>query len=410
MRAASAHGKDATGRTVFGLSIGVCLVGGFLSSAIGLLVPRLTLILGLDFSRALLVQFAYHLSFLLFATPIALWIVRVGYMRSIASGLWIMVAGCIALTFAAQLRSFPLVLLALVMLSTGTTFLQIASNTVVTLSGPARYAASRLTMLQGFNSAGTVAGPLVGAVFLLSSTEPGTATSRLWSYAPFLASGICIAALALAFAQKRDILGVPRSGPTDVLARKIPDLIGDRRIRAGTAAMFAYVGAEVTIGTLLPNFLMLEETIHAQPVAAGQMTSLYWLGAMIGRFTGAFLLKRRDVGKVLAVAGIMAIALVVGGALMTGAIAASALIAVGLCNSIMYPTIYALTLPMEDAEAPFGSMLLCMAVVGGAIIPLSTGVLADRAGLGIALLLPAACYAIVALFGWTHGRATDHQI
>ena len=398
--------EHAASRTLFVLSVGVFLIGGFLSSTISLLVPRLIIILGLDYARALLVQFAYHISCLIFAVPVAFWIVRVGHMRSMATGLWVMVAGCLVLTMAGQVRSLALVLLALVILSMGMAFLQITANLAAGLIGKAQHSVARLTMLQGFNSIGTVAGPLVAAVFLLSSVEPRTSASQLWSYAPFLMSALLIAALAFAFTRKRDMLGPPRPEPIRIMSRKMAALIASRRMLAGTCAMFAYVGTEVTLGTLLPNFLMLDSTIHARPVIAGQLTSLYWFGAMIGRFAGAHLLRRWNAGLMLAMAGTVALALVIGGSLSAGVPAASMLIAVGLCNSIMYPTIYALTLPPEETEARLGSMLLCMAVAGGAVIPLLTGMFADHAGLAIALLLPAGCYGIVAAFGWQQSRST----
>jgi FHS family L-fucose permease-like MFS transporter len=178
----------------------------------------------------------------------------------------------------------------------------------------------------------------------------------------------------------------------------LPAVLRNRRLLAGTVAMFAYVGAEVAIGTLIPNFLMLPNILHAAPLAAGQLVSLYWGGAMIGRFAGAVLLRDFDPGLLLAAAALGSTMLTIVAVVIGGGGGAAALIAVGLCNSIMYPTIYALALPADEAEAPLASMLLCMAVVGGAIVPLFTGMLADRIGLVPALLLPAACYLVIAAF------------
>ncbi|KPF76385.1 glucose transporter, partial [alpha proteobacterium AAP81b] len=169
-------------------------------------------------------------------------------------------------------------------------------------------------------------------------------------------------------------------------------------LAAGSAAMFAYVGAEVTIGALLADFLMRREILAAAPVVAGQLVSLYWGGAMVGRFAGAALLRRLAPTTLLAAAAVAAMLLVVTASASTGIAAAVALIAVGLGNSIMYPTIYALALPADHGLAPLASMLLCMAVVGGAVVPLLTGIVADAAGLAPALLLPALCYAGIALF------------
>ncbi|MGY4395814.1 FHS family L-fucose permease-like MFS transporter [Sphingomonas sp. UYAg733] len=393
-------------KSLFDLSIGVFFLGGFLTSIVGLLVPRLTLTLGLDYTRALLVQFAFHLSYLLFAFPIAVVILRVGYMRSIVAGLSVMVAGCLALIGSAEWRSFALVLLALLTLSTGITFLQIAANTVVTVVGPSRHAAARLTLLQGFNSLGTVLGPLIGAVFLLGSIgiDPGGPRSAGLGAdaAPFVVGAILLGLLAIAFYRQRDLLGRARPGSVatgmGAVFGTLPAVLRNRRLLGGTVAMFAYVGAEVAIGTLIPNFLMLPDILHSAPLAAGQLVSLYWGGAMIGRFAGAWLLRRIDAGLLLASVAIGAMALTTLASLSGGITGAVALIAVGLCNSIMYPTIYALALPGDEAKAPLGSMFLCMAVVGGAIVPLLTGVLADRIGLALSLLLPAACYIVIASF------------
>ena len=392
--------EDRVSRRLFDLSIGVFFFGGFLTAVVGLLVPRLTITLGLDYSRALLIQFAFHLSYLLFAVPVTLAIVRIGYMRAITSGLSVMIVGCLALTAAARMSSFALVLVALLTLSTGITFLQIAANTVVTVVGPSRRAAARLTLLQAFNSLGTVLGPLLGAIFLLGSIGRGASGSKLWETVPFVISAIGLFVLALGFFAQRDLLPRPDTAPAFVTGRRIVALLRSRRMVFGVTAIFAYVGAEVTIGTLLPNYLMLPDTLRAAPVAAGQMSSLYWSGAMVGRFAGAFLLRRVDAGAMLAAAGIGAMVLATVAGTGHGWVAAIALLAVGLCNAIMYPTIYALAISADPLDAPLGSMLLCMAVVGGAIVPLMTGALADRVGLAPSLLLPACCYAVVALFGW----------
>lgn len=165
--------------------------------------------------------------------------------------------------------------------------------------------------------------------------------------------------------------------------------------------MFAYVGAEVTIGTLLTNYLMEPTILGATPVAAGRLVSFYWAGAMIGRFAGAAVLRRIAATRVLATVAVGAAALTLVATLASGIASAVALLAVGLCNAVMYPTIYALALPSAEELAPLGGMLLCMAVVGGAVMPLLTGVAADAVGLGPALVIPALCYAGIAAFAVT---------
>lgn len=388
----------APARQLFVLSIGVFFIGGFLTAIVSLLVPRFRAVFGFGYAEALLVQFASHASYLVFAVPITALIVRSGYMRSIAAGLAVMATGCLAFVAANYSRDFALVLSALLLLSLGITFLQIAANTMVTIFGPATGAASRLTLLQGFNSLGTVLGPLLTAPLLLPGAG-GAAPSDDLVGLPFLLCALVLAVLALAFFWRRGLLAQRRTA-----ADRKPSLdnmrllFRDRRLIGGTAAMFAYVGAEVTIGALLTNYLMRTQILGATPVAAGQMVSLYWGGAMVGRFAGAALMRRCAPATVLTVAGATATILTLIATSATGVAGAAALLAVGLCNSIMYPTIYALAMPEDHRSAPLASMVLCMAVVGGAAIPMVTGIAADAAGLGLSLLIPALCYVVIASF------------
>lgn len=397
MSAAAERQGATVARQLFVMLTGVFLVGGFLSSIVSLVVPRLRLMLSLDYTQALLVQLAFHASYLLFAVPVTLAVVRVGYIRAIAVGLAVMMAGCIALALADRALNFALVLAALLLLSAGITVLQIAANTVVAIVGAAAGAAARLTLLQGFNSLGTVLGPLLAAPLLLAAAAGPTPEAG--GALPFFASAAALAVLSLLFSARRGLLPNPSSVGSDRGSlRTLPAVWRNPRLRSGTAAMFAYVGAEVTIGTLLTSFLMQRQVLGLGAVAAGQLVSLYWGGAMVGRFTGAILLGRFAPAQLLMAAASGAAVLTAVATGTGGRVAAVALLAVGLCNAVMYPTIYALALPSEPEAAPLGSMLLCMAVVGGAVVPVATGIAADRVGLGPALALPALCYAGIALF------------
>ncbi|QSR20038.1 MFS transporter [Novosphingobium sp. KA1] len=387
-------------RRLLALSVGVFFIGGFLSASVSLLVPQLKSVLALDYGKVLLVQFAFHASYLLFALPAALAVVRIGYMRAIASGLAVMAAGCLALAAAQGLRDFALILGALLLLSSGQTVLQIASNTVVTVIGPSRRSAFRLNLLQGFNSLGTVLGPLVSAPFLLADVHRGEGRDTAAAL-PFVATGAVLAVLAVVYLRHRRLLAREDAGGgtrADNRLRRILAVLRDRRLCWGIFAIFVYVGAEVTVGTLMTNVLMLPERLGLSPVSAGRLVSFYWAGAMAGRFAGAWLMTRIAEARLLLVAAVAAGVLAAAAAGLPGAAGAAALIAIGLCNAIMYPTIYALAMPADAADAPLASMWLCMAVVGGAIVPLLTGAAADAIGLLPALLLPALCYAGVALF------------
>jgi FHS family L-fucose permease-like MFS transporter len=388
---------DRSATSLFRLCVGIYFIGGFTNSLVGLLVPRLRLLMGLNHTHALMVQLAFHSSYLLFAVPITAALVRVGYMRGIAAGLALMAASGLALAVATSSLHFAAVLLALLVLAAGITFLQIGGNIVVPVVEPAATAVPRMTMLQGFNSLGTVLAPLVGARFLLQS--PGASIDGVWAALPFVATALATAALAIAFTARRNLL---RSIPPPIRASgvRLSHILSNRRLLAGSAAIFCYVGAEVTIGTLLVEYLTLPTALALSPVRAGQLVSIYWAGAMVGRFAGARLLVGRSAARLLLGCSISATLLVIVSVTTTSLIGAIALLAVGLCNATMYPVIFALSLPDDRSTAPYASMVLCMVVVGGAIIPLATGMAADAFGLVRSLLLPAACYVAIGVFAW----------
>lgn len=398
-------GADADGvpARLFRLSVGVFFIGGFLSSLVSLFVPRMTLIYGLDYTRALFIQLAFHMSYLLFAVPIALAVMRIGYMRAVAVGLGTMAVSCCLFLTAHGLHDYALVLASLLALSGGITFLQIASNTVATVVGGSAGAAYRLTLLQAFNAIGTVLAPLVGASFVLGGDAvAGLAAVRAIA-PPFLFAILLLALLCVLFTQGRDLLRF--SPQADTRGRlDLAGLLADRRLLGGAVAIFVYVGAEVGIGTLLTNYLVMPDVIAADPVTAARLVSLYWAGSMVGRLAGAAVMRRVRPPVLLSAAAAGAAVLTVTAAAVQGWVGATALLAVGLCNSIMYPTIYVLALPAEPARATPASTLLCMAVVGGAVLPLVTGMAADRAGLATALTLPALCYLVIGLFALSRAK------
>lgn len=396
---------EEVGARLFALSMGVFFIGGFLSSTISLFVPRMTLIYGLSYTRALLIQLAFHSSYLLFAVPITLAIMRLGYMRSVATGLSVMATACTLFLWSQGGYSYVLVLFALLALSAGITFLQISANTVVTVIGSEDGAAFRLNLLQAFNSFGTVLAPIIGAPFLLGAATAVAGQAAVAAVAPpFAFAIVLLLALATAFILNRNLLhsaeGADMGRPQMPWGR----LLSDKRLMAGTAAIFVYVGAEVTIGALLTDYLVRADVLGASPVHAASLVSFYWGGAMLGRAVGAFILKQVRPARLLVFAAAGATLLTLAAALLRGDLGAFALLAVGLCNSIMYPTIYVLALPREPSLAAPGSTLLCMAVVGGAVIPMLTGVAADAIGLAAALVIPAACYIAIASFAQVTDR------
>lgn len=386
---------DAGADRLFNLLIGVYLGGGLLTSMVALLVPRETVVLGLGNAQAMCIQLAFYSSYLLFALPIALLVVRIGYMRAIALGLAVMALGCATFVVAQGRMSFPLMLVALLVMSSGVTVLQIAGNAVTRAFG-ARRMASRYTFLQALNSLGTVAAPLIASHFLLGEAR------NVAAGIPFLGIAAALLLLSLTFLLHRSLLP-PLAGAMPSLPR-LGRLLYDPRMQGGIVAIFAYVGAEVTVAALTVGYLMMPGTIAARATAAGWMVSLYWAGAMVGRFLGAIVLRRVRAVRLLAVAASGAIVMLALAIFVQGWIGAVALLGVGLFNSVLYPLVYTLTQPEDDADAPAAAMLLCMAVVGGAVIPVLAGAAADLAGLATALFVPMACYAVVLGFGLTRMR------
>jgi FHS family L-fucose permease-like MFS transporter len=390
---------------LFRLSIGIYFMGGFVTSLVSLLGPRLTLIDRLDYTRGALVQLAFHSSYLLFALPITALLVRLGYMRAIALGLLVMASGCLGLAGAAGVATYWMVLLALLALSAGITFLQIAGNVIVPVVERSDRAVSRLTLLQGFNSIGTVLAPLLGAGFLLGTSADVRAGGTGWLTLalPFIGCSAALLLLAFAFWRARTLLAA-FAAPRRLPLAQLRQVLDDRRLLFGAAAMFAYVGTEVTIGSILPNYLARPAILSLDPVSAGRLVSLYWGGAMVGRFAGAWALARWPAARLLGAVALTAAVLVIVAMLGSGVVGAVALIAIGLCNAIMYPTLFALSIPSDRSLAPYASMVLCMAVVGGAVVPVLTGALADRVGLAVALDLPALCYLTIAAFALVGAR------
>ncbi|WP_343527011.1 MFS transporter [Sphingomonas sp.] len=402
----AAHDRIAA--RLFRLSLGVFFIGGFVASSVSLLVPRVRLAWGLGYGEAGAIQFASFSSYLVFAIPVAAFVGRRGYMRASAVGLAVMAMGCALLIVGLGGQRYATLLSALLCIATGATFLQIAGNNVMAMVGDPRRAAARLNLLQGFNSLGTVVGPLIGATTLIPAT-PGGRDSAASPALSFGFAALVLAALAWGFARDRDLLRGLDSGAPASLGGAWRFALRDRRLQGGAIAIFAYVGAEVTIGALLTDFLMTPHAAGWPPVVAARLVALYWGGAMVGRFVGAALLRHVPPARLLAMAAAIAPGLVLCAVMGSGWPAAAALLAVGLVNSIMYPTIYVLALPPQADRAPAGGMVLCVAVVGGAIVPLLTGLLADRLGLVPALLLPGLCYLPVLGFALI-SRQSAHEL
>jgi FHS family L-fucose permease-like MFS transporter len=384
---------------------------GFATVLLDSLVPKLKSVFALSYTEVLLTQFSFFVGYFIFSIPAGFVLSRIGYMRSALLGLVVMVCGCLLFSPAAASGLFAAFLLALFVMSAGITLLQVVANPFIAELGPESSSSSRLTLAQAFNSLGTTIGPWVGAALILNGIvtidaahlSPAALAAARVAQAhavqiPFLiiAAGLAVVA-ALFWLMRRS--ATPPVSATMATLGAVWALRDRPRLLLGALAIFVYVGAEVSIGSIMTNYLMLPSTLGLVALRAGKLVSFYWGGAMIGRFAGSFVLQHIRPGAALAACAVCACALALVSSQSTGPLAAYTLIAIGLFNSIMFPTIFTLASDGMGDETPNASALLCMAIVGGAIVPEITGALADAASLATALFVPAACYVWIAIYG-----------
>lgn len=409
---------------------------GFVTVLVDSLVPRLREVFELSYFQAGLVQFAFFLAYFIFSIPAGVLLSKVGYKKGIIIGLSTMAIGCLLFYPASAGRLFPVFLLGYFTLAAGITILQVAANPYVAVLGSEEGAGSRLNLAQAFNSLGTAIAPIAGAAFLLSDKILTSNEIRVLTQVqrekyytseagavqgPFLFFAGIIALLALAFVFiKLPQLQKTAKGGYNALLKKTS-------VWMGAAGIFVYVGAEVAIGSYLVNYfidLNLEEIIRDNQTmggiasfflnasvenidakaVVGAFLFFYWTGAMVGRFIGSVLMRFIAPFKVLMSFTALAILMILISMSNTGLTAMWAILAVGLFNSIMFPTIFTLTLNGLGELKPQASGLLCMAIVGGAIVPISFGALADSFGFSSAFILPIICYGYIMFFAFYKGR------
>ena len=383
---------------------------GFLTCLNDILVPHLKSIFDLSYARVMLVQFAFFSAYFLFSVPWSKVVNRIGYQRTMVVGLLTMALGAFLFLPAASAASYPLFLTALVVLATGITGLQVSANPYVVVLGKPETASSRLDLTQAFNSLGTTIAPKLGGLLILA-TAP-MAMEELHQLSPHALHAyrvqeaasvkmpytvICVALVLLAvvigtFKLPKIEHAEHRSGVDDSIW-KHPNLI------LGAVGIFAYVGAEVSIGSFLVNFFGLPEIAGFSAKTAAGFVSFYWAGAMIGRFLGAGLLRRVRPGNLLGLCAVCAATLVSASMILGGHTAMWSILSVGLFNSIMFPTIFSLGVAELGPLTGSGSGLLTMAIVGGAILPVVQGIIADHVGIHHAFLLPVLCYLYILFYG-----------
>ena len=391
---------------------------GFLTSLNDILIPHLKAIFSLNYTEAMLVQFVFFAAYFLVSLPSSAIIEKVGYKKGIIFGLLLAGVGTLLFYPAASMRIYILFLLALFIMASGITILQVAANPYVSVLGKPETASSRLNLTQAFNSLGTTIGPVFGSVLILSVAVKSVDELALMSISdieayklaeaasvqlPYI--GLTVALVLLAFIisffklpeiNESEIESMEGGANSEVLTGNIWKI---KHLILGAIAIFVYVGAEVSIGSFLVNFLGETNIGGLSEVEAGTYVSLYWGGAMVGRFIGSALLQKMKPGKLLAINSFGAVILVFITIVTSGYVAMASILAVGLMNSIMFPTIFTLGVKSLKNYTKKGSGILIMAIVGGALIPLLQGVLADSYGIQLAFILPLVCYLYIAYYG-----------
>jgi FHS family L-fucose permease-like MFS transporter len=389
---------------------------GLLTALNDVLIPHLKALYTLTYVQAMLVQFCFFGAYFLVSLPAGMLIKKIGYQNGAVTGLVIAAAGC-ALFYPASKSGYGLFLLGFFVLAAGITILQVAANPYVTVLGDARTASSRLTLTQAFNSLGTTVAPTLGGILILSGSVLSVtelaqlpaaqqiayrATQAASVQGPYLALAGALLALALMFAFVR----LPKISHADDGAAHAEAEAGSKRsalahphLLMGAIGIFLYVGGEVSIGSFLINFLGEPDVGALTPAAAAHYVSFYWGGAMVGRFIGFAVMRFVSPGKALAFNAAGSIVLILVAIFGHGQVAMWAILAVGLCNSIMFPTIFSMALYRLGKLTGQASGILCMAIVGGAIVPFAQGLLADSFGLHLSFVVPAACYAFILYFG-----------
>ena len=396
---------------------------GFLTCLNDILVPHLKPIFDLNYRQIMLIQFAFFGAYFLFSIPSAKIIDWIGYQRSMVLGLLTMGAGAFLFVPAASVPSYPLFLMALIVLAAGITCLQVAANPYVTVLGKPETASSRLNLTQAFNSLGTFLAPFFGGLLILSAAPKtieeirALAPDALKVYriheaasvkVPYIGLGIALVVLAVAIGSFK-LPKIPQA------QRKVGEKVNDsiwkhRNLILGAVGIFVYVGAEVSIGSFLVNYFSQPEIGGLSEKIAASYVALYWGGAMVGRFIGSGLLQRVRTGHLLGLCAVCAAVLVAISMMSTGHVAMWSILLVGFFNSIMFPSIFTLGVAELGPLTGDGSGVMIMAIVGGALIPLAQGAVADRIGIHHAFFMPVICYLYILYFALSGSKPNSQRV
>ena len=415
------------------------LFGG-LTVLVQLLLPHLRDVFGLNYTRTGLIVFFFFLPYLLFSIPAGYILTRTGYQRGIILGLALIALGALLFHPAADERSFSLFMAAIFVLGSGITFLQVAINPYVAVLGSETTTPSRLTFSQAFNALGTTFAPIAAAVYLLKDEVKNAAEINHLDYIDrsiylqaealaiqipslYIALGAII--LALIFSVTK-LPYVNLTAEEEINKESCLYLLKKSSLLLGAIGIFVYVGAEVVIGSFAVNYfveiniakeILESPTMSALLIGLGKVLgsdltladpkaivaiflTFYWGNAMIGRFIGAYLTKVFAPAKVLMLSSSIVILLILISINADGLLSMWSLLFIGLFNSIMFPTIFALSSEGLGEMKTQASAILCTMIVGGGFIPLLYGFFTDYVGFRMAFFILILCYGYILFFGF----------
>ncbi|MEO6091641.1 MAG: sugar MFS transporter [Novosphingobium sp.] len=391
---------------------------GFITVINNTLLPHLRSVFDLDYTQTTLIESVWFIAYGVAAMPSAFLIERIGYKKAIVFGLIVMAVGALCMVPAARIPSYGVTMAALFVIACGIALLQVAANPYVAVIGPPETAESRLTLVQAFNSMGTFFAPYFGGYLILSRTMSGTtmagtvisAEQRLGdaqaTQLPYVLVAVVLIILAFVIGRAR----LPTLGEDTARAnaeeRKHLSLWQHRNLVLGVPAIFIYLIAEIGVANLFINFVSQPTIGNMTQARAANYLVLLWGGMMVGRFAGAYIMRRARADKVLAYFAGAAFIVMIAAATLTGPVAMWALILVGLCHSIMFPTIFALGIKGLGPLTEEGSGLLITAIAGGALVVVQ-GWLADHFGLQNSFFLTAACELYVLFYALWGSRPTN---
>lgn len=373
-------------------------IWGFITCLNDILIPHLKSAFNLNYTKAMLIQFSFFMAYFIVSLPAGFLLSKIGYQKGIVLGLVTAAIGSILFIPAANFINYEFFLLALFILASGITILQVAANPYVVVLGRPETASIRLNLTQAFNSLGTTVAPFIGSMLILSNLNSDINSTSSVKF-PYLIISLILFSLAIFFA----IIKLPKINHTTdseaeiISETKHKSIFEYKHLLLGVIGIFVYVGAEVAIGSFLVNYF--KEIVNLEEKDAAKLIAFYWGGAMVGRFIGSFLQNFIKPNILLAINAISATTLVILSMIGNGYFSVVTILMVGLFNSIMFPTIFSLSLNKLGQFTEKGSGLLCMAIVGGAIIPVVQGSIADLIGIHHAFIIPVVCYLYIFYFG-----------